>query len=71
MRESVTALAASLNHLIRAQQHRLRDREAERPGGLEVEHELELGGLNDRNIFRLGALEDRTDVDAGLSVCVA
>jgi hypothetical protein len=32
-----------LDDLIRAQQQRLRDREAERFGGLEVDHKLELG----------------------------
>ena len=32
--------------------------EAERLGGLEVDHELELGGLHDRQVARLLALEN-------------
>ena len=35
----------SLNYVIRSQQHRLRDRKAKRLRGLEVNHQLELGGL--------------------------
>ena len=35
----------SLDHLIRPLQQRRRDRQAERFGGLEVDHQLELGGL--------------------------
>ena len=37
----------SLDHVIRPQQQRRRDREAERLGGLEVDDEFELGGLFD------------------------
>ena len=35
-----------IDHLIRPQQHRLRDRQAESLGGLEVDHQLELGGCS-------------------------
>ena len=35
----------SLNHLIRAQEDRLRDRDAERLRGLQVDHQLELGRM--------------------------
>ena len=35
----------SLDNLVRALQERLRDRQAERPGGTEVDDQLELGGL--------------------------
>ena len=45
-----------LNHRVRAQQQRLRDREAERLGGLEIDEQLELRGLLDRKIRGLGAL---------------
>jgi hypothetical protein len=41
-------LAHSLNHLVGDCQHAGRDRQAERPGGLEVDDELELGRLHDR-----------------------
>ena len=37
-----------LNHLVRAQQERLRDRNAERVRGFQVDRQLELGGLLDR-----------------------
>src|SRR5512132_408791 len=37
-------LLVSFYYLIRPQQQRLRDREAEGLGGLEIDHQLELGG---------------------------
>ena len=40
-------VAKLLDHLIRPLQERGRDREAERLGGLEVDHQLELRGLFD------------------------
>ena len=36
---------ALFDHLIRPQEERLRDREPERLGGLEVDYQLELSGL--------------------------
>src|ERR1035441_6349381 len=42
--------------------------EAERLGGLEVDHELEFGGSHDRQVGRLFALENPPGVDAGLAV---
>src|SRR2546422_10998760 len=50
--------AGSLIHLVCSQQHRLRNREAERLGGLHVDHELELRRLLDREVGWLRALED-------------
>src|SRR5713101_6573182 len=49
---------ALLDHLIRPQQHRRRDREPERLGGLHVDHQIELGGLLDGQILGLHTLED-------------
>src|SRR5437870_5951176 len=49
---------SSLDHLVRAQQQRLRDPEAERLGGLQVDHELELGRLFHGKLAGLRALED-------------
>jgi len=43
-------MQALLNYLIRPRQHRLRDREAERLGGLEIYHQLKLRRLLDRQI---------------------
>ena len=42
--------------------------EAERLGGLEVDDQLELGRLLDRQIGRLGALEDLSGVNADLAI---
>jgi hypothetical protein len=62
MRESTALLA----HLIRPSQERLRDRQADGLGGLEVDEELELAGLLDREVARPGVLEDLVDVDGGM-----
>src|SRR5262245_15677653 len=51
-----------LDHLIPPQQHRLRDRQAQRLGGLEIDEQLELGGLLDRQIGRLCTLEDLVNI---------
>ena len=45
--------------VVRSQEQRRRDREAERLGGLEVDDQLELGGLLDGQVGGLGALENR------------
>src|SRR5882762_4288092 len=46
----------SINNLVSPQQHRRPDRQPERLRGLEVDDELELRGLFDRQIGGLGAL---------------
>src|SRR6185295_18285009 len=55
----------SLDHLIRPLEERLGDRQAEGLGGLEVDDQLELGGLLDREIARLRVLEDLVHVGRG------
>jgi hypothetical protein len=45
-----------LDDLIRAHQHRRRDRQPERFGGLEVDRQLELGRQLNRQVPRFGAL---------------
>jgi|SRR5260370_1423820 len=56
------------DHLIRTGDQRRRHGEAECPRSFEVDHQFELGGLNDRQLGRLFALEDSADIDAGLAI---
>src|SRR6266568_2082375 len=58
---AIRAERSSLDHLVRAQQQRLRDREPKRLGGLEVDHELELGRLFHGKLAGLRAFEDLVD----------
>ena len=44
--------------------------ETVRPRRLQVKHKAELGGLHDRQVARLLALEDASGVDAGLAIRV-
>src|SRR5438552_3825057 len=57
----------SLNHLVRTQQQRLRDRESERLRGPEIDDQLDLVRLKHRKIAGFRALEDPAGVDAGLA----
>jgi hypothetical protein len=52
----------NFDHLVGEQLHGVGDREAKDLRCLEVDHELELGGLQDRQVGRLLALEDAIDV---------
>src|SRR3989442_437360 len=54
-----------LNDLIRPHQERLRNRQAEGLGGLEVDDQIELRGLFDRKIGGLGTFEDFVQIDRG------
>ena len=49
---------ALLDYLVRPQQERLGDGQTQSLGGLEVDHKLELGGLLDGEVARLGALQN-------------
>jgi hypothetical protein len=51
-----------LDDVVGPEQERLRDRQAERLRGLQVDDQLELCGLFDGEIGRFGALEDLVDV---------
>jgi hypothetical protein len=55
--------AFSLDHLVGAQQERLRNGEPERLGGLEIDGQIELRGLLHRQVSRLGALQDLVHID--------
>src|SRR5205807_7225804 len=70
IRYSATAApnrARLLDHLVGADEQRLRHGEAERRGVLQIDHELECGRLLDRQIGRLLALEDPSGVNAALA----
>src|SRR5215469_4550640 len=60
----------SFNHLVRQRKQLVRHVQAERLGGLEVEHELELAGSYDRQFGRLLALQNAPNVDAGQAICI-
>src|SRR6185436_19965737 len=54
----VRCFCALLDYLIRAREHRRRDREPKSLGGLEVDDQLELSRLQDRQLRRRSTLED-------------
>src|SRR5262249_48738427 len=58
------------SHLIGNGEQPCRKTEAEYSGGLEVDHELELGRLYDRKVGGLLALENPAGVHTGLAICV-
>src|SRR6516225_7787095 len=62
--------AASLDHLVGAGEKGRWHSEADRPGSLQVDDELELGGLQDREVRRFLALEDAAGIDTNLAVPV-
>ena len=54
----------SFDHLVGDGEQRGRHVDAERPGRLQVDDELELGRLQHRQVGRLLALEDAAGIDA-------
>src|SRR6266446_6582357 len=58
------------DHLVSEREQRRRYFEAERLGSLEVDHELEFGGLHNRQVGGFGAFEDFAGVDAALTSSV-
>src|SRR5712692_5812492 len=59
--------ARSLNDVIRPQQQRRRDREAQRPSRVEVDHQIVLRRLLYGQVAWLGSFEDLVHVDGGAS----
>jgi hypothetical protein len=59
------------DHIVGAGEQHWRDRNPEGPGCLEVDHELELGRLLDRQRSGIGALEDLVDEGRGAEIDVA
>src|SRR5262245_23689174 len=58
----------SLDHLVGAAEQWQRDTEAERPGSFQIDDQLDLGGLLDRQITGLFALENSADISADQTV---
>src|SRR5262249_33459516 len=60
----------SVDHLGREDEQGRRNVEAKHPGGLEIDHELEFGGLQDGQLSRLFALQNAAGIDAGLPIAI-
>src|SRR5437764_377704 len=62
--------ALSFDYLVGACEQRGRHDQPERLGGLEIDHQLELGGLQEWQVRGLGTFQNSTSVDAGLTVLI-
>jgi hypothetical protein len=58
----------SFNHLVGAGKNHGRDCQAKGLGSLEVDDELKLGWLHDRQVGRLFAVEDTAGIDTSLTM---
>jgi hypothetical protein len=67
-REQSQQGSALFDHLVRAREQYRRHVEAERLGGLEIDHQLVLRGSLHRELCRLLALEDAVDVSGGTAI---
>src|SRR5262249_46083760 len=63
-------LAELLDHLVSAGEQRRRHGEADRPGSLQIDDELELGGLQDREVCWFFALEDAAGINTDLAIAI-
>src|ERR1700730_3470818 len=66
-----TALTTrSVDHLVGTREQHRRDFEADRPRGLEVDNELELVYLLDRQVTRVDALKNSTGVNTAFVIAL-
>src|SRR5262245_29007834 len=70
VRQRIDKPRPSFDHLVGEQLYRVWHVEAECLGGLQVDDQLELGRLQDRQVGGFYAFEYPADVDAGLTVRV-
>src|SRR5436305_9213345 len=63
-------LAHSFNHVIGERQQLVGNFEAEHLRGTEVDHQLEFGRQDNRQITRLLAFEDASGINTGLTICI-
>ena len=70
LRDEVARLESTRTELATDVESMARHLESERFGGLQVDDELEFGGLHDRQVGRLLALENAAGIDAGQTVQV-
>src|SRR5262249_27068656 len=67
LEKQVEGRASLLDHLVGARDNRGGNLQAECFRGLEVDHQVELSRLQHRQVGRLRAFENPTDIDAGLA----
>jgi hypothetical protein len=58
------------DHLVRPEQHRLRDHKTDLLGGFKIDHQLELRGLLDWQLRWIGAFQDLINISGGAPVQV-
>src|SRR3954471_22337186 len=70
IRRTAAVAPASLDHLVGGREQRRRQRDAQRPRGLEIDRHLEFARKRNGQVARLFTLEDAGDIDSGLTVRV-